>query len=107
MLSHGHRALPISGPAALSILTVIVQGSRRAIRPARGVVVSPGNETIFRAREVRRKRSERSLSSLREGISIMIMLKLVALVVGAGVLVSLFSPEFDANFLLAIISCFS
>jgi hypothetical protein len=37
----------------------------------------------------------------------MIALKLIALVVGAGVLVSLFTPEFDADLLLAIIACFS
>jgi hypothetical protein len=37
----------------------------------------------------------------------MIMLKIVALVFGAGTLVSLFTPEFDADFLLAIVACFS
>jgi hypothetical protein len=37
----------------------------------------------------------------------MIALKLIALVVGAGVLISLFTPEFDADLLLAIIACFS
>jgi hypothetical protein len=37
----------------------------------------------------------------------MIALKFVALVLGAGVLVSLLSPNFDADLLLAIIACFS
>jgi hypothetical protein len=37
----------------------------------------------------------------------MIVLKLAALVLGAGVLVSLFTPNFDADLLLAIVSCFS
>ena len=37
----------------------------------------------------------------------MIALKLIALVLGAGVLVSLFTPEFDADLLLAIVACFS
>jgi hypothetical protein len=37
----------------------------------------------------------------------MIALKFAALVLGAGVLVSLFSPEFDADLLLAIVACFS
>lgn len=37
----------------------------------------------------------------------MIALKLAALAVGAGVLVSLCAPEFDANVLLAILTCLS
>jgi hypothetical protein len=37
----------------------------------------------------------------------MIVLKLAALVLGAGVLVSLFTPNFDADLLLAIVACFS
>jgi hypothetical protein len=37
----------------------------------------------------------------------MIALKLIALVCSAGVLVSLFMPEFDADLLLAIVSCFT
>jgi len=37
----------------------------------------------------------------------MIVLKLMALVLGAGVLVSLFTPEFDADLVLAIVACFS
>jgi hypothetical protein len=37
----------------------------------------------------------------------MIVLKLMALVLGAGVLVALFTPEFDADLLLAIVACFS
>jgi hypothetical protein len=35
------------------------------------------------------------------------MLKITALVLGAGALVSLFTPEFDADLLLAIAACFS
>lgn len=37
----------------------------------------------------------------------MIALKLMALVCCTGVLVSLFTPEFDADLLLAIVSCFT
>lgn len=37
----------------------------------------------------------------------MIALKLMALVLGAGVLVSVLTPEFDADLLLAIVACFS
>lgn len=37
----------------------------------------------------------------------MIVLKLMALVLGAGVLVSLFTPEFNADLVLAIVACFS
>jgi hypothetical protein len=37
----------------------------------------------------------------------MIALKLAAIVLGACALVSLFTPEFDADLLLAIVSCFS
>ena len=37
----------------------------------------------------------------------MIALKLITLVCGAGALVSLFTPEFDADLLLAIVSCFT
>jgi len=37
----------------------------------------------------------------------MIVLKLMALVLGAGMLVSLFTPEFDADLVLAIVACFS
>jgi hypothetical protein len=37
----------------------------------------------------------------------MIALKLIALVLGASVLVSLFTPEFDADLLLAIVACFT
>ncbi len=37
----------------------------------------------------------------------MLALKLIALVLGAGVLVSMFTPEFDADLLLAIVACFS
>ena len=37
----------------------------------------------------------------------MIVLKLMALVLGAGVLVSLFTPEFDADLVLSIVACFS
>jgi len=37
----------------------------------------------------------------------MIVLKLMALVLGAGVLVSPFTPEFDADLVLAIVACFS
>jgi len=37
----------------------------------------------------------------------MIALKFAALVLGAGVLVSLFYPEFDADLMLAIVACFS
>lgn len=37
----------------------------------------------------------------------MIALKFAALVMGAGVLISLFTPDFDADLLLAIIACFS
>jgi hypothetical protein len=55
-----------------------------------------------------RKRPSRILPSLfGEGISKMIVLKLAALVIGAGVLVSVFTPNFDADLILAIIACFS
>jgi len=37
----------------------------------------------------------------------MMTLKLIALVCSAGALVSLFTPEFDADLLLAIVSCFT
>jgi hypothetical protein len=37
----------------------------------------------------------------------MIALKLAAIVFGAGAMVSLFTPEFDADLLLAIVACFS
>jgi len=37
----------------------------------------------------------------------MIALKLAAVVIAAGVVVALFSPDFDADFLLAIVACFS
>jgi hypothetical protein len=37
----------------------------------------------------------------------MIMFKIAALAFGAGALVSMFTPEFDADFLLAIVACFS
>jgi hypothetical protein len=37
----------------------------------------------------------------------MIMLKVAGLVIGAGWLVSLFTPEFDAELLLAIVACFT
>jgi hypothetical protein len=37
----------------------------------------------------------------------MIALKLAAIVIGAGALFSLFTPEFDADLLLAVVACFS
>jgi hypothetical protein len=37
----------------------------------------------------------------------MITLKIAALVLGGGALVSMFSPEFDADLVLAILACFS
>jgi hypothetical protein len=37
----------------------------------------------------------------------MIALKLVAVVVGAVALTSLFAPEFDADLVLAIVACFT
>jgi hypothetical protein len=37
----------------------------------------------------------------------MITLKLIALVLGAGMLLSVFSADFSSDFVLAIIACFS
>lgn len=37
----------------------------------------------------------------------MIALKFAAVVIGCGVLVSLLSPDFDADLMLAIVACFS
>ncbi len=56
---------------------------------------SPGNEAAIASHHCQR------------GDSKMIVLKLIALVLGAGVLVSLFTPEFDADLVLAIVACFS
>ena len=36
----------------------------------------------------------------------MIALKLIAIVLGAGLLISMYTPQFDADLLLAIIACF-
>jgi hypothetical protein len=58
-------------------------------------------------RELARKRAGASLSSLRERGFQMIALKLAAIVIGVGALFSLFTPEFDADLLLAVVACFS
>jgi hypothetical protein len=42
-----------------------------------------------------------------EGISEMIMLKLAAGAITAGALVVTFAPDFSADFVLAVIACFS
>jgi hypothetical protein len=43
-----------------------------------------------------------------EEIGTMIMLKITALVLGAGMLVEIFSqPDFSPDFVLAIVACFS
>jgi hypothetical protein len=48
-----------------------------------------------------------ALSSLPEEISKMIILKITAVVVGAGVLFELFSGDFGPDLALAVIACFS
>ena len=58
--------------------------------------------------EVVRKRDRSKLSSvLPTGILEMITLKLIALVLGAGMLLSVFSADFSADLVLAIVTCFS
>jgi hypothetical protein len=65
------------------------------------------NETVFFPSRNRLETCPVQLWLVFEGDFEMIAFKFVALVVGAGVLVSMFSPEFDADLLLAIIACFT
>jgi hypothetical protein len=64
-------------------------------------------ETILPAYEVTGNEPAIGLSPLPEGISNMIALKITALVLGAGMLVELFSGGFGPDLVLAVVACFS
>jgi hypothetical protein len=73
-----------------------------------------GNEAFVKLVSLSTKFARRepalAFPTFSEGISEMIMLKLAAAVVGAitaGALVVTFAPDFSADFVLAVIACFS
>lgn len=60
-----------------------------------------------RPREVRRKPFGSSLPTLSRGDFKMLALKFAALALGAGTLITMLSPDFSSELLLAIVSCLS
>jgi hypothetical protein len=78
------------------------------------VSFNPGTEAFVKlvspSTKFARREPALAFPTFSEGISEMIMLKLAAAVVGAitaGALVVTFAPDFSADFVLAVIACFS
>ena len=72
-----------------------------------GLVLDPIFEAVFPLSRNRQETSQLYARSFIGGVWDMIPLKFSALVLCAGVLVSLFTPSFDADLVLAILACFS